>query len=104
MEEAISDCNLSLDLQSDDADTRDSRAFVYLKTSMLEEAIGDYAIALGLNPNLAASLYGHGAGASDPGLKAKVFSRDPGLLFTKGREALCCFNAPLDRASHGSYC
>jgi tetratricopeptide (TPR) repeat protein len=52
MEEAISDCNLSLDLQSNDADTRDSRAFVYLKISMLEEAIGDYAIALGLNPNL----------------------------------------------------
>ena len=37
-----------------------SRGFVYLRLSRLDEAIADYDAALKLNPKMAASLYGRG--------------------------------------------
>jgi tetratricopeptide (TPR) repeat protein len=55
---ALSDCNQSLDLEPNNANSRDSRAFVYMKMGKVEDAIVDYNMALRLNPGLATSLYG----------------------------------------------
>jgi tetratricopeptide (TPR) repeat protein len=55
VQQALSDCNQSLDLQPNDANACDGRAFVYLKMGKLEDAITDYNVALGLKPSLAAS-------------------------------------------------
>src|SRR5262249_24057132 len=57
---ALTDCDESLRLRPNDANTFDSRALAYLKLGRYDEAISDYSAALELNPQLASSLYGRG--------------------------------------------
>ena len=57
---ALDDCNESLRLKPDVANTIDSRALVKLKLGDLDAALADYDKALGLNPKLAGSLLGRG--------------------------------------------
>jgi Flp pilus assembly protein TadD len=59
-EPAPADCNESLRLRSDDANTLDTRGFTLLKSGRLDQAIADYNAALKLDPNLASSLHGRG--------------------------------------------
>jgi tetratricopeptide (TPR) repeat protein len=60
LQEALSDCNESLRIRPNDADTLDSRGFLYLKLSRLNDAIVDFNAALKINSKHAASLYGRG--------------------------------------------
>ena len=60
LQEALVDCNESLRIRRDDADTLNSRAFAYLKLDQLDNAIVDFNAALEINPKLARSLYGRG--------------------------------------------
>jgi tetratricopeptide (TPR) repeat protein len=58
-EQALPDCNESLRLKPD-ANTFDSRGFVYLQLGAYDKAIADYDEALQLDPKFATSLYGRG--------------------------------------------
>jgi tetratricopeptide (TPR) repeat protein len=58
--QALTDCNMALALQSNNANFLDSRGFVYLKMENYSNAIEDYDAALMRNPKLASALYGRG--------------------------------------------
>jgi PQQ-dependent catabolism-associated CXXCW motif protein len=60
LERALSDCNESLRIQPNDANTLDSRGSAYLKLHRLDEAIADFNAALAIEPKFASSLYGRG--------------------------------------------
>jgi tetratricopeptide (TPR) repeat protein len=60
LREALDDCNESLHLRANDAQTLDSRGFTCLKLGQLNHAISDYDAALSLDPTQAASLFGRG--------------------------------------------
>jgi tetratricopeptide (TPR) repeat protein len=60
LEIALADCNESLRLEPNDANTLDSRGFVYLRLGRLAEAVDDYDAALKINPDDAQSLFGRG--------------------------------------------
>jgi tetratricopeptide (TPR) repeat protein len=60
LEVALSDCNESLKIRPNDANTLDSRGFVYFRMGQYGNAIVDYEAALKKNPRLAASLYVRG--------------------------------------------
>jgi tetratricopeptide (TPR) repeat protein len=60
LQQALADCTESLRLKPDDANTMDSRGFVYLRLNRLDDAIADYDAGLKINPRIAASLYGRG--------------------------------------------
>jgi cytochrome P450 len=76
---ALADCNESLRLRPENADTLDSRALVELKLGQLDRAREDYDAALKIYPRLADSLYGRGdvAGARVDLAAAKTL--DPGI-------------------------
>jgi tetratricopeptide (TPR) repeat protein len=57
---ALSDCNLALLLAPNDANTMESRGFVYLRLDRIKESIADYVSALKLEPQNANALYGRG--------------------------------------------
>jgi tetratricopeptide (TPR) repeat protein len=57
---ALTDCNQSLALRPNNADTLDSRGFTYLKLGQWDNAIADYNAALRINPKMATSLFGRG--------------------------------------------
>jgi tetratricopeptide (TPR) repeat protein len=57
---ALIDCNESLRLKPDVANTIDSRALIQFKLGEFDKAIADYDLALKLNPKLAGALYGRG--------------------------------------------
>ncbi len=57
---ALDDCNESLRIRPNDADTLDSRAFTCLKLGQINHAIADYDAALSLDRNLPDSYYGRG--------------------------------------------
>jgi tetratricopeptide (TPR) repeat protein len=59
LENALADCNQSLQLASD-KNTLDSRGFVYLKMNNAVASISDYNAALAIDPKMASSLYGRG--------------------------------------------
>jgi tetratricopeptide (TPR) repeat protein len=67
---ALSDCDAAMRLAPDDADSIDSRGFVYLRLNRLDEAIADYDAALKLNSRIAASLYGRGIAKQKKGDQA----------------------------------
>ena len=60
LQAALADCNQSLALRPNDANTLDSRGFVYLKLGQFDNAIADYDTALRINPKIATSLFGRG--------------------------------------------
>jgi membrane associated rhomboid family serine protease len=60
LQHALEDCNEAMRLKPDDANTMDSRGFVYLRLDQLDDAIADYDAALKINPKIAGSLYGRG--------------------------------------------
>lgn len=60
LEQALTNCSASLQLRPGDANTLDSRGFVYLRLGRLSEAIVDYTAALKINPKAAHSLFGRG--------------------------------------------
>jgi tetratricopeptide (TPR) repeat protein len=67
---ARADCTASLRIDPNDADTINSRGFVYLRLGLLDEAIDEYDAALDIEPKLAASLYGRGLAKRQKGDKA----------------------------------
>ena len=58
--EALADCNASLRLRPDDANTLQSRSFVYLQLGRYDEAIADGTAALAQKANFADALYVRG--------------------------------------------
>src|SRR5215467_2582742 len=58
--QALSDCDQALGLRPNDANTMDSRGFVYLRLGRLDDAIVEYDAALKLAPKAATSLFGRG--------------------------------------------
>jgi tetratricopeptide (TPR) repeat protein len=60
LDEALKDCNKSLELKPGEGATLDSRGLVYLKLGKLDEAIADYDAALKDDPTIAGSFYGRG--------------------------------------------
>jgi tetratricopeptide (TPR) repeat protein len=57
---ALADCDQALRRKPNDADTLDSRGFVYLRQDRFDDAVADYNAALKFNPKLATALYGRG--------------------------------------------
>jgi membrane associated rhomboid family serine protease len=57
---AVTDCTEALRIAPNDANILDSRGFVYLRFSRLDDAVTDYDEALRRNPKQAGSLYGRG--------------------------------------------
>ena len=55
--QALADCNASLRLRPGDANTLQSRSFVYLRLGRYNDAIADDTAALSAKPNFAAALY-----------------------------------------------
>lgn len=60
LKQALTDCERSLQLRPNDANTLDSRAFVYVKLGEYDRAIAGYTAALNVNATLATSRYGRG--------------------------------------------
>jgi tetratricopeptide (TPR) repeat protein len=60
LQQALADCNQSLNLRANDAAALDSRGFTYLRLGQFDSAIADYNAALKVNPKLASALYGRG--------------------------------------------
>jgi len=60
LQQALADCEQSLQIRGKDAGTLNSRGFAYLRLGRFDEALADYNAALKLNPKLASALYGRG--------------------------------------------
>jgi WD40 repeat protein/tetratricopeptide (TPR) repeat protein len=60
LQDALADCNKSLQLQPKDEYAFDSRGFTYLKLGELDRSIADYDARLTIRPRAAYSLYGRG--------------------------------------------
>jgi tetratricopeptide (TPR) repeat protein len=60
LHEALADCNVSVRLDPNSAETINSRGLVRLKLGAFREAIADYSAAIALNARDANSLYGRG--------------------------------------------
>jgi len=58
LEEALADCNESLRLRPNDAETQGGRGFLYLRLGFFRTAILDYDAAIEARPNEAVYLYG----------------------------------------------
>ena len=67
---ALSDCDSAVRLAPNDADSIDSRGFVYLRLNRLDEAIADYDAALKIDAKKADSLYGRGLAKKKKGDQA----------------------------------
>ena len=57
---ALADCDAGVGLAPNNAESLDSRGFLYLRLGRFDEAIADYDAALKINPRLAGGLYGRG--------------------------------------------
>jgi len=57
LDQALADCNRSLELRPNDSDTLQTRALVQLRRGKYAEAIADSSVALDLQPNSALALY-----------------------------------------------
>jgi tetratricopeptide (TPR) repeat protein len=66
---ALEDCDEALRLAPQDANSFDTRGFVYLRLNRLNDAIADFNVALNINPKLASSLYGRGLAKQRKGNK-----------------------------------
>ena len=83
---ALGDCDKALKLMPNNADVRETRAFVYLKMGDAEIAIREFSASLEIKPDQALSLYGRGLarvraghareGAAD---KASALALDPSV-------------------------
>ena len=60
LQQALADCEQSLQIRGKDAGALNSRGFAYLRLGRFDEAIADYNAALKSNPKLASALYGRG--------------------------------------------
>ena len=60
LQAALADCNESLRLKPDDANTLNSRGLVQLKLGAYDRAIADYSAAIAQNAKDAGSLYARG--------------------------------------------
>jgi tetratricopeptide (TPR) repeat protein len=60
LQQALADCEQSLQIRGKDAGTLNSRGFAYLRLGRFDEALADYNAALKINPKLASALYGRG--------------------------------------------
>jgi tetratricopeptide (TPR) repeat protein len=60
LDAALADCNQSLQIRPADAQTLDSRAFVYFRKGNFREAIADANAVLAADPKFASSLYVRG--------------------------------------------
>ena len=69
---ALADCNASLLVQPNNANTLDSRALVHLKRGALDDALRDYNAALVIEPNSGHYLYGRGLVRRALGLNAEA--------------------------------
>jgi tetratricopeptide (TPR) repeat protein len=89
LDDALRDCNEALRLEPGNADTLDSRAFVYLRQRQYAKAIADYSVALAGKPDEASSLYGRGLARAKLGLStdaatdiAQAKAKDPKIADT----------------------
>ena len=83
MKQALKDCDESLRLKPDDADTLDSRGFANLKSGNFDKAAADFDAALKLNPRIAGALYGRGVAKN----KKRGGSGDDDLASAKAIDA-----------------
>jgi tetratricopeptide (TPR) repeat protein len=92
LQDALADCNTSLQLEPNDPQVLDSRGFTYLKLGELDRSIADYDAALTISPRLPYSLYGRGMaklrrGDTEGGnadiLKAKKIQPDIADIFAR---------------------
>jgi tetratricopeptide (TPR) repeat protein len=60
LQQALTDCNESLTITPNDANTLDSRGHAFLKIGQIDKAIADFDAALRMDASLASSLYGRG--------------------------------------------
>jgi tetratricopeptide (TPR) repeat protein len=60
LQEALSDCNESLSIRPNDADTLNSRGLLFLKLNRSDDAIADFNAAAKLDVKLVSSIYGRG--------------------------------------------
>jgi tetratricopeptide (TPR) repeat protein len=60
LDQALTDCNASLQVRPGDAQTLDSRATVYLKLGNFDAALADFEAVLAASPTVWHSLYGRG--------------------------------------------
>ena len=70
LQQALSDCNESLRIRSDNEDAIESRGFVYLELGQLDDAIVDFNAALKIDSELAKSLYGRSLAKQKKGDRA----------------------------------
>jgi tetratricopeptide (TPR) repeat protein len=92
LREALADCNESLRLAPDIADTISNRGFVYLKLGDFDKSIVEYDAALRLHPELATAFHGRslakrkigdGAGAEADFLAARAIDQGVAEEFVK---------------------
>ena len=86
LQSALADCQAALALEPANANTLDSRGFVYLQMGQLDQAISDYSAALKARPQSASSLYGRAVAEARKGAKdlagkdlAAARALDPGV-------------------------
>lgn len=72
LEAALKDCDLALAKEPESQAVIDSRAFVLLRLSRLDEAIAAYDVVLAKSPTLPASLFGRAVALARKGDKAKA--------------------------------
>lgn len=72
LEQALEDCNRSLRVRPDDANTLDSRALVHLKQGEFAAALADYELALALSPGSGRYVYGRGLAQAGLGRNAEA--------------------------------
>jgi tetratricopeptide (TPR) repeat protein len=78
---ALTDCDKSLQLRPEDANTLDSRAYARLQADDLDGAIADYDAALRADPRQASSFFGRAIASSAKGTR----SRRGGISTSRGR-------------------
>jgi tetratricopeptide (TPR) repeat protein len=93
LQQALSDCSESLRIRPIDAETLDSRGFLYLKLDRLDDAIVDFNAALEINSKLASSIYGRGLAKLKKGDRAAA---DADMAAAK---AICSHSAACFRYS-----
>jgi tetratricopeptide (TPR) repeat protein len=60
LQDALADCNKSLELRPDNSNALDSRGLIFLKMGEMDRSISDYTAALAIDPRKAYSLQGRG--------------------------------------------
>jgi tetratricopeptide (TPR) repeat protein len=74
LDKALSDCNESLRLKPNVANTLDSRGMVHLKLRQYDRAFKDYSDAIAINAKAASALYGRGYARKQQGDNADAMA------------------------------